>query len=187
VKVDYLLKDYEHYHSDFQIDNFIIGSQGSDWFKFKQCLREIKTRRESLETAKDNKVLFQIKKKSIIRKIRLFFMGQTRRQIFLKNEKRTARGMHENIRETERELNRFVALAIKLKRQIGDIDPEKRKALEAKAWFKKARQMAAIEMLTQGRPSKQTMEFIISLPKESRKAILIELKSAKPESILKIE
>ena len=45
-----LLKDYEGCHSDFQIDNFIIGSQGDAWAQYKQCLREINGRVEILES-----------------------------------------------------------------------------------------------------------------------------------------
>ncbi len=186
-KINKLLNDFQSYHSSFQIENFIIGSQGSEWFQYKQCLREVRSRTESIESAKDELALSKIGRKSVARKIKLVFIGQIRKQMFLKNEKRRAAELVENIRETKRELNRFVELAWELKKKIGELDEIKRQRLEADSWIEKARQMAAIEIMTMGGLSKTTMEFILSLPKESRRGILIELKSIKPETILQIE
>ncbi len=182
-----LIKDHEPKHSEFQIKNFIIGGQGGDWFKYKQCLREIKSRVESLDSAEDQLTLFEIGKKSIKRKIKLLLMGETKRQIFLKSEKRSAVAMAENIKHTKRELGEFAKIAKQLKSKLGDIDTDKRLELESAAWIEKGRQMAAIEIMTMGGLSKTTMEFILSLPKESRRGILIEMKSIKPETILQIE
>jgi hypothetical protein len=184
--IDHLLIDFEAKHSDFQITNFIVGGQGSEWFQYGQCLREIKGRRESLENAQDSLLLLRADKKSLRRKIKLLFMGRERRKIFLKNELRRSVALSEDIREVERELKRFVEIAVKLKKKIGDIDERKRKELDAAAWIDKARQMAAIEILTMGRPSKQTFEFILSLPKKQRAAIIAEIKHGKPEKVLKI-
>ena len=185
--IDELLKDFELYHSDFQIDNFIIGGQGTDWFQYKQCLREIKSRVESLDSATEQMALFEIGRKSIRGKIKLFFMGSIRRKIFLNSETRQAAAMAQNIRDTRRELDRFVGLAKKLRARIGEIDSDRRQALESEGWYQKALHMAAVEIYTAGGPSKQTVEFILSLPMEYRKSILTNLKSVKPERILEIE
>ena len=50
IKIEKILVDHQELHSDFQIDNFIIGSQGDAWAQYKQCLREIKARVENIES-----------------------------------------------------------------------------------------------------------------------------------------
>lgn len=181
-----LLKDYEPKHSKFQIKNFIIRGQGDEWFQYKQCLREISARVESIENAKDQLDLFKINRRGIMRKIKIIVMGRQRREIFLKSELRQSAGMAENIEETERELKQFVELAVGLKKRIGDIDDEKRQKLEAQSWYDKASKMAAVDIMTIGALSRQTFEFIFSLPEKQQENIFASIKLARPERKLSI-
>jgi len=168
--VDTLLSDYQSRHSDFQIDNFIIGKQGDNWSMYKQCLREIHMRSTSLVTLKEDLELmdierwkwkFSISKKSKIRK---------KRRARVRNE------LVKSINETERELKRFVSLAKKLKRKIGELSYEKRAVLEADSWLQKARRMAGMDMLiNRGQISQTTLEMIVALPPRERKSILYEI------------
>ena len=54
--IETLLNDLQENHSRFQIENFIIGSQGGKRFQYRQCLREIKARWDNLKKLKDDKV-----------------------------------------------------------------------------------------------------------------------------------
>jgi len=180
-----LLNDHREKHSYFQIENFIIGCQGSDWFQYRQCLREIKARWETLEMLKEDLILMQIPKPSKFR----FFVKSDRmkKRIMKRREARKISSLTENISEVEREIKKLINLALKLKKSIGDIDDEKREALEADSWYQKARKMAAVDIMVHGGISKQTMDFILSLPKADLKNILLEIRHVKPETILQIE
>ena len=52
IEIKKLLNDHQELHSEFQIENFIIGNQGDKWAQYKQSLREIKARYEKLESDK---------------------------------------------------------------------------------------------------------------------------------------
>ena len=45
-----ILKDYRPEHSLFQIENFIIGSQGGTWAQYRQCLRELSSRHGAVDS-----------------------------------------------------------------------------------------------------------------------------------------
>ena len=72
-------------------------------------------------------------------------------------------------------------LATGLKKHFGNIDADKRKALEAHSWFNKARQMAAMDMfLNAGQISERSMELILALPVKTRAQVMVELKENGP-------
>ena len=122
-----LLKDYQPKHSQFQIDNFIIGNQGCNWSKYKQALREIDGRYNSLIGQKEDLELFDLKR------VWRWPFGR-KAQIRAIRRKRDRQTLADNIAETERELRRFVEIAVKLKERIGKLDYEKRKVLESDSW-----------------------------------------------------
>jgi hypothetical protein len=160
-----LLKGYQPSHTQFQIDNFIIGNQGCDWSQYKQVLREIDGRYKTLIDAKEGLKLFDLKiiwRWPFGRVARLYKYGR----------KRNREAMVESIAETERELKRFVELAIKLKEKFGEIDEQKRAVLEADSWRQKALRMAGIDLLVNGRIGQPTMELILALPKNDRVGVL---------------
>jgi hypothetical protein len=167
-KIDKLLADHQELHSNFQIENFIIGSQGDQWAQYKQCLREIKVRRDTL---KDD--YGKIAALSHARKKNNFAL--TKKQ----KAKRAAivrqvNALMGTISERERELKRFVVMATGLKKQIGEITDEKREQLEAQSWAAKGRKLAAIDLMAYGRIQTQTLEFIFSLPAPGTKKLLSE-------------
>jgi len=86
--------------------------------------------------------------------------------------KRKRQSMVDNLVETERELKRFVEIAVKLKEDFGEIDHQKRAVLEADSWRQKALKMAGIDLLINGRIGQPTMELILALPEKDRFAVL---------------
>ena len=164
-EIETLLKDHQNLHSGFQIDNFIIGNQGCIWSQYKQTLREIEGRYNSFITQKESLELFDLK--------RNWFWPFGRKAQIRKNAlKRKRQSMVDSIVETERELNRFVEIAMELKKEIGDLDNGKREMLEADSWRQKALKMAGIDLLVNGRIGQPTMELILALPKKDRSEVL---------------
>ena len=163
--IEKLLDDYQQYHSEFQIDNFIIGKEGCNWSKYKQALREIDSRYKSLISQKEELELFELQKS------RCWPFG-SRFKIMAARRKRARLAMIDQISETERELNKFVKIAVKLKEEIGDIGNGKRELLEADSWKQKALKMAGIDLLINGRIGQPTMELILALPEGDRFEVL---------------
>lgn len=163
-----LLKDHQKSHSEFQIRNFIIGGEADDWARYKQALREIDGRFKTLENKRDELILFDLKKSR-------FGFGKKNR-INRRIRSRIRDGMIDSLKETERELEILVNMAVELKKKIGDIDPVKRKALDSCSWKTKALRMAGIDFITQGRLSQPTVGLILSLPGADRQEVLDQLK-----------
>jgi hypothetical protein len=174
-----LLEDYVPKHSEFQIDHFIVGGQGDSWAQYKQALREIKTRHEMLIQLKEEVLL-----ESLNGNGRRFFkftkLSRVKARIEAARAARKHEALVENLKHTERELNRFVLIASKIKKHLGAIDDDKRKALEADSWYHKARRLAGLDMLTSGgHLSRPTVELILSLPQKEQDAVLTEILASK--------
>ena len=185
VIVETLLKDHESRHSDFQIENFIIKKQGDAWAQYKQCLREISSRHESI-TGKENRArdISAGIKKSVRFKLWRFL----NRKRFAGNgsgpEIKSADG---NTKDLKAELACLLKIAQKLKEEIGEVTEEKRYQLETKSWAAKGLKMAAIDLMASGRISNQTYDFLFALPKDSMVDIIKELSSKKPMELLGFE
>jgi hypothetical protein len=179
--IEKLLADYRTGHSYFQMDHFIVGAQGNPWAQYKQALREVASRWESLESMRlDLEVLEAVPPPK-----RVFAIGRRwrvpARVKRIKWEKEVAR-LRASIASTERELTRFVELAVDLKKQIGELNEDDRARLEAESWADKARRMAQIDFLVAGAISRQTVEFIEHFPRHLRRRLLIEV--AEPVNLL---
>ena len=170
-----LLADYEKYHSVYQIENFIIGGQGNAWAKYKQCLREIKSRRDNIESMRDERELLLLDIKSMKRK--RWFRGKLSRArdlIKLKSSQRKIKDIDECLYHISRELIYFVNLAKRIKKESwGDkiISGDLRKKLEAQMWLERVKQMMAVDILSFGAVSKPTIEMLFNMPKEERKEL----------------
>jgi len=164
--IEKLMVDYQQKHSDYQIQNFIIGSQGSDWAKYNQALREIDARWNQLLGLEDAMELFNLK-------TAWAWPFGKRAQIRKKQMERNRKSMGREINETKRELQLIVDLAVELKEKIGVTDDHKKIKLEADAWQQKAIKMAGIDLLVNGRVGSTTLNFILSLPKPDQ-AMVIE-------------
>jgi hypothetical protein len=176
-----LLADHRSGHSDFQVDHFVVGAEVNPWAQYKQALREVAGRWESIETMRlDLQVLEATPPPK-----RVFAIGARYRVPArirrVKWEREVAR-LRAAIASTERELSRFVELAVDLKKQIGELTEDERARLEAESWADKARRMAQIDYLVAGAISRQTIEFIEHFPRPMRQRLLIEV--AEPVNLL---
>jgi hypothetical protein len=184
--IENLLKDFEQYHSRFQIENFILWESGNAWAQYKQALREIKSRKESLENYRDEHQLAQIDFKALKNKRAWFGSGKRkRREIELRRLARRIKNIEDTIRDVSRELSVILKVALRLKREKFDcLTNEQKRNLEAQAWFEKARLMAAVETMTLGQPSKATVELVLSMPKRMRKELLIAIAPANRNKLI---
>jgi F0F1-type ATP synthase delta subunit len=174
--IDILLKDFEPNHSEYQIKNFIIGSQVHPWHQYNQCLREIAARHGAIKEKQRELDLFEIETKR--RKARGWFKRKTRP---IENRAKTLN----EIAEIERELNCFLKIAIEIRRQHGfeNLSFEKKSVLEAAAWREKAQYMICMDLYCIGRPSKQTIEFIYKLPKEVKRELFSQMMKLNKDNI----
>lgn len=180
--IENLLKDRENRHSDFQIETFIIKAKVDTWAQYKQCLREISARYESI-TKKENmeKAISAGIKKDMRFKLWRFL----RSKLFAWNGSMLGIRLPDgNIDDLKAELDCLVKIAKKLKADLGEITPEKRYKLESESWKAKGLKMAAVDILATGRISNQTYDFILSLPRRSQIEIFEKLSSSPPMRLL---
>jgi hypothetical protein len=181
--IEKLLADHRSGHSEFQVDHFIVGAEVNPWAQYKQALREVAGRWESIETMRlDLQVLEATPPPK-----RVFAIGARYRVPArikrVKWEREVAR-LRAAIASTERELSRFVELAVDLKKQIGELTEDDRARLEAESWADKARRLAALDALTTGAVTRQTAEFISHFPREMRRGLFAEI--AEPQQLMRL-
>lgn len=182
-KIKKLLLDNQELHSEFQIENFIIKSQNDEWMQYKQCLWEISGRIESISAKKHEVKLLKLD----IKKFRICFPSKyhiEKRKIEKEQKQKRLKVIYDTISEYERELSRFVKHASELKAHFGDINRERRQQLELESWTSKGLKLMAIDILSTGAISKQTYEFVFSLPKDQQIKIFKALASYQPMEIL---
>jgi hypothetical protein len=181
-----LLKDHTAGHSEFQIKNFIVGSEAHPWHRYKQCLREIAGRKESIELGEQEirymeEDIGRLKKWD---KFNPFFRKKRSRMLAILLAKRKA-GL-KSITNNVRELERFVQAAVAIRKSSGfeKLSIEKKRYLEAEAWREKAKFMLCMDLFCTGRPTKQTIEFIYKLPREAKRELLMEVDPSNQKKII---
>jgi hypothetical protein len=175
MDVENLLKDYQGLHSDFQIENFVIGNEGDKWAQYKQCLREIKARIGDAESEEAKLRYLETKNKMPWLKRLLH------RKVIANGNNLT--GLKNKRKEKKREFDCLVKIAKQLKAQIGEVTDERRQQLELESWTAKGLKLAAIDILSSRTISNQTYEFIFSLPKDSQVRILKTLARHPPMEV----
>lgn len=170
AELDRLTADVRKYHSEFQIDNFIISKGNfTEWGMYVQVLRELETRREAQELA-------EIEIERLESKSRSAKCQFDRREAIVR-----LRGMRRSYDERAREIRRFMSIARPLANRFVGMSEEDRAEFEQQEWIERIKFRLGVEMALVGRPSGETVEMIVSLPTEDRLRIL---QSPKPESFL---
>lgn len=181
-KVNMLLRDYRPEHSEFQIENFIIGAQGDEWARYRQSLRELSARHMGMVESGKELVRINIKLKRL-RGSWLYRIVGRKKIISLEEKRRELKLMRA---PKLREYFALYRIAVQLKRQIGEIGNERRRQLEADMWIDKARRMAAIDLLSIGGLQRSTVEFISSFPRELKRVLLSDLRPENRQKLLSI-
>jgi len=185
AQINDLLKDHAAGHSDFQIENFIVGSEAHPWHRYKQCLREIAGRKESIELGEQeirymDEDIRRLKKWD---KFNPFFRKKRTRMIAILMAKRKAGS--KSIKNNARELHIFVESAVTIRESFGfeKLSIEKKRYLEADAWREKAKWMICLDMFCFGNISKATLEFTYKLPKAVKRELIMQLSDLNREKL----
>ena len=175
--VEKLLSDFRPEHSEFQMENFIIGG-GHPWGQYKQALRELSARH--LVMVESSQKIAELRDEIKRQRAKWFGRGHVNGH----EAKLTA--LKDSRKSKAREYYTFYRIARDLKKQLGEITPKRRRELEAEMWLDKARRMAALDLMTTGGIQRQTAEFLTSLPREQRREIFRELMPENRQKLLTI-
>ena len=176
--VEKLLSDFRPEHSEFQMENFIIGEGGHPWERYKQALRELSARHSAM--IESGYRIHELKKH--IAKERAKWFGRGR----VNGHEAKLTALKDSRKSKAREYYTFYRIARDLKKQLGEITPKRRRELEAEMWLDKARRMAALDLMTTGGIQRQTAEFLTSLPREQRRGLFRELMPENRQKLLTI-
>jgi hypothetical protein len=154
IEFEDLIKDFKdntknnetYGHSEFQIRNFIINSQPTDYGKYKQCVLEIRSRIKSYENIiiEYNKLLEQEQKDHIVlKKISEF-------EIIIEDIKREVYIFYDIYKDL-----------------VGKIDLTKKEQLEEEYWNKKFQKELKSYVLIGQFPPISLIQSILDLPKYS--------------------
>jgi hypothetical protein len=179
-KVEKLLDDFQPEHSQFQIENFIIGTHKHIWEQYKQALRELDARHNSMVNS--HAAIEQIKAET---KKKPSWLARIFGQSTTGDPERLAE-LEKKYASKSREYDAFYKIAKDLKDQIGDVTEGQRRELEMESWIYKAKMTAAIDLLSIGGLQRPTVEFIIKFPVDIRKQILNDLKPESRQKLLSI-
>lgn len=157
-----LLKDFEPGHTEYQIRNFIVGSEVHPWHQYMQCLREIDGR------------------------VRILRRPDRERKSRFKFWRRKRNGRLPANRSVRRELAHFINIAVELRERhnFGSLSGEQKKILESESWREKAKFMLCMDIFCMGRPSKPTVEFIYKLPKKEKRELLMEVDPRNKQKVI---
>ena len=162
-----LLATYRPFHSAHQIDHYIVArAGGTPYGMFKQAVRELRGRWQGLCT-------LYIEREEMRRK------DTPTNDLERARHQMQVEGIEVQIRDTEREFRRFYAHAVKLKAHLGELTDERVDALETEHWMHKLKQQAALDLLSEGRVKRDTLELLMALDPETRSPIMDLLASPK--------
>lgn len=170
--------DYEMFHSSFQIENFILIKNGRTTFGiYKQCLRELISRENSLRNIYAQKMKQDIAFEELEEKLALAkkegnnTFEVRRLQIDRAELAYGVKDILKVISETEREYRQFYNAGVFLKEKLGDLTKEKREKLEAELWVESCKYKACQDIMTTQRISVETLTMICSMPNKERKQL----------------
>jgi hypothetical protein len=172
-----LLQDHQMFHSEFQINNFILSRIGGTIYgAYKQAIRELWHRLFAIVT-EFNKlpVVPSSDPRHVVEEC-----TEVAETILRWSDSAPA------IRDTLRECVIFYFLAKSLKEKVGDLDCEMRQKYEEELWVHRVRCAIAVEFLSVGHISGSTVEMIHALPLILRRPIVeVLLNPTAHESLIK--
>jgi len=170
-RLNELFEDHRLFHSDFQIDNFIIARSGiTPYGQYTQAVRELYKRYRGLR-----EIHFKLREYDIEIKELKNKPETERNQLELDKKKSYKPEIVKNRRDTEREFKRFFSIAVSLKEKIGDISNGRRDGLDQEMWADSIKFTAAKDYMMYGRFSEKTIDILHCCPKDFRKKILKEI------------
>lgn len=188
---DNFLSDFQPFHSELQIENFIVscGGDGHVWGMYIQCLREIDSRKKNIIT-----MVHQIRKLDldiaeainsgpsgylITRKRKL---ARARSLLLIDQITTEIRTVKQHLKDSLREFACFIRIANNLKEEIGTITESKRRELDFEYWKHRLTRRAVVGSVSEGRPPAELLEMFPNLDLPLRRALEPTLSTALPYS-----
>ena len=159
-----ILADHRHFHSSWQIDNAITAKSGGTLYGcYRQATREVHKRWRGLRDLYSQRRKIGQQTDLDSDEIRL-------QQVELEHV----------IRDTEREFLRFVGQALACRRALGladdqELPEDRRETLEAEFWAHQIKAMAAVDFITTGRLGRNTVELLVAIRGNQRRALAAEI------------
>lgn len=167
------LSDFQGGMSQFQDDYLVTVRAGlTDYGQYKQALREMMTRVRSLKQAYEDMELLRVDMDEWQHELSRLALGEferRRHEIKLNGAKIDLVFIEKRISELEAEFSRFWQQAQVLKEKVGDLDPDKRRALEADYWKHLLLERYVIQ---QGRVDDKLLRDVAAMPGDVRAELL---------------
>ena len=165
MSLNTILGDHRHFHSSWQIDHAITAKAGGTLYGcYRQAVRELHKRWRGLRGlySERAKLLEDCEASTGLQRC--------------ENRLQAVEAEHV-IGDTEREFLRFWGQAVACRRALGldDADPmpeDLRERLDSEFWEHQIRAMAAIDFITTGRLSRNTVEILAATKGDQRKRLV---------------
>ena len=173
MRFEDLMKDYEPGMSDFQDDHFVTKrGGGTPYGQYKQALREIGSRIPTLRSSyyEREELLLDIEELEKSNELE----GR-RKEIQLGRLRGKLVDAEIMLNQTCKDFKRFLSHAFHLKKEIGELTPEKKYRLEQELWEYRVREQISIQLASEGRILNTTLEIISALPQEIKQRVMEDL------------
>jgi hypothetical protein len=168
-----LLADHQKWHSEYQIDHFILGRCSTPFGAYKQCVRSLHARARSLKVELIEHEKAELDLGDLEEKYLEVTERESRRvelDIELKKLELAQRSWA--LTHRRRELRRFWAHAIYLKKIVGDLTDDRRAGLERAYWIEHVQKLLVLDMFRNNQPSSGTIEILTSMPHQDRREVM---------------
>ena len=160
-----ILGDHRHFHSSWQIDHAITAKAGGTLYGcYRQAIRELHKRWRGLRGLYSE---------------RATLLGECQAATGLQRCETRLQAVEAEhvIADTEREFVRFWGQAVACRRALGldDAEPmpeELRERLESEFWQHQIKAMAAVDFITTGRLSRNTVEILAATKGDQRRRLV---------------
>jgi hypothetical protein len=169
-----LLKDHKGGMTEFQHDRFVTGMAGTPYGQYRQSLRELNSRFDGLRDGYCELESLQVdidEQQYIIDNSDNEF-DRRRAEITYKQKMFLLESRKRAITEKEDDALSFYRQAVQLKEQVGNINSDNQEQFNEEYWEHKIKKMAALDLMTNGRLSRSTIETSLALKGDLRKRVL---------------
>ena len=174
-----LLKDHESGMSKFQDDYFVTMRNGGTLYgQYKQALRELYKRYRGLREQTFGRRRLEIEIAKAADDAENLESKYARQLAVIDRDEKTAQTEEADrlLEDTQREFVNFYSQAVSYKEYLGELTPERCEQLEREMWEFKCKELAATDIITQGRITSGTLDLLRSFPCKMNKKVLGEIK-----------
>lgn len=181
--LEHLLGDLRLYHDKTQLRCFVLSAEGHGtvWGIYRQCLRELDSRRTTLQGRRRDFAKAEIELKhsqSCARRWAWTAKGRRARDLAaveVDMYRQAVGDLAFQISETTRELHLFIEVGQSCKEVLGTINDERRDELDQQFWETKFARQAELSLATTGKIDGGIVNLAIQLPEASFRRLMPHL------------